>query len=29
MMNRGCKAPLYLKTFSQQSLIVVTFIAVM
>ena len=29
MMNIGCKAPLDLKTFSQQSLIVVTFIAVM
>ena len=29
MMNIGCKAPLDLKTFSQKSLIVVTFIAVM
>ena len=28
MMNIGCKAPQDLKTFSQQSLIVVTFITV-
>ena len=29
MMNKGCKAPLDLKTFSQQSHIVVKLIAVM